>query len=280
MATTWYAGGVGNMRALQCPDIEISMPVVRYGGIHQSLSGARTLDVTGFRQDITLTFPYMSGQDFAWLEALHSRHIPGPHRLINPMKENTLSLLASKMDARSSYRPGIAVFGSGTWDWAIDWPAAAGFGVRSLRHYNRSSVTSGLLFDNTRGSSVVTPGETFTAAIWLKSPVANQNMTFEIVWRNATGGQISASQQVATVGNTWTLVSVTANAPALAATGRLGLFSNSSNEYYAAAPQFVRGASVLPWELGGGELAVLIDQMPLTSPRYPLYNTSVVFLEA
>lgn len=280
MATTWYAGGVGNMRALQCPDIEISMPVVRYGGMHQSLSGARTLDVTGFKQDVTLTFPYMSGQDFSWLEAMFTRQIPGPHRLINPLKNNLLSLPASKMDFRSTYRPGIAVFGGGSYDWTQDWPSAAGFGVRSFRHYSRPSGASGLLFDSTRGSSVLTPGETLTAAIWLKSPTVSQSMTFEIVWRDALGGQLSATQQVATVGTSWTLVSVTGNAPAGAATGRLGLFSSNTNEYYAAAPQFVRGASALPWELGGGELSVLLDQMPLTSPRYPFYNTSVVFLEA
>jgi hypothetical protein len=37
---------------------------------------------------------------------------------------------------------------------------------------------------------------------------------------------------------------------------------------------------VTSWDLGGGAPAVLIDQLPSTSPRYPLMDCTITLLEA
>src|SRR5690606_15578029 len=46
-------------------------------------------------------FSYLERDEYAWLEAMHSRLIPGPFRLIDPMKKNRLSVGATALRART-----------------------------------------------------------------------------------------------------------------------------------------------------------------------------------
>src|SRR5690606_40132859 len=70
MDRTWYLGPLGKLRGLVCPERGMSDTSTRYGGIHQGLTGARTMDITGHRREYEFEFVYMDKQDFAWLNAL------------------------------------------------------------------------------------------------------------------------------------------------------------------------------------------------------------------
>src|SRR5690554_2646520 len=93
----WYLGPAGALQELTCPEPNIKANLVRYGGVHQGLSGARTVDVTGHRYEYAFDWDYMEQAEWAWLEAMHLRHVPGPFRLLNPLKKNRLAPQSSAM---------------------------------------------------------------------------------------------------------------------------------------------------------------------------------------
>src|SRR5688572_21324044 len=91
----WYIGALGALRRLPVPDPGIRMSPVVYGGIRQGLSGARTLDVTGVRMGYDMEFTGLEPDEWMHLEALRTRLIPGPHRLLDPLRRNRLSVEAA-----------------------------------------------------------------------------------------------------------------------------------------------------------------------------------------
>src|SRR5690606_39453918 len=55
------------------------------------------MDVTGHRDEYELEFRFLDRDEFEWVELLHTRMVPGPHLMINPLKKNRLSWQASKL---------------------------------------------------------------------------------------------------------------------------------------------------------------------------------------
>src|SRR5690349_11457271 len=152
MAGEWYIGPAGDLKQLVCPEINLSVSDVRYGGVHQALSGARIMDVTGTKQDMILSFTFLDEADYRWLQALQTRHIPGPHRLISPLRKNRLSVQAASLNGQASIRPGVKL-SAGSWDWQNDWPSSAGYGMRSLRWFSRTA-SSTLKLDSVQGTAI------------------------------------------------------------------------------------------------------------------------------
>lgn len=273
---TWLLGPPGDLRELETPETGISITEVRYGGIHQGLNGARAMDVTGVKTDVTLTFQYLEEDDYRWLQALHTRHIPGAHRLINPLRKNRMSMYAASCNPTPSRRHGVW-FSAGVWDWVNDWPTAAGPGRRSALWTGRTA-SSTAYFDVERRESVV-PGETITASVYLKGSTSF-TATLQVDWLDQYGAAVSSSTtENAAVTTSWTRFSITRTAPTGAYLGRLKLSAVSTNDIGLAAAQWETGSTATTWDQGGGEIEVLIDQMPATSPRFPLMNCSVTLLE-
>jgi hypothetical protein len=82
------------------------------------------------------------------------------------------------------------------------------------------------------------------------------------------------------VTTSWTRFSLTGTPPANAYLGFFAMYSSSTVEVRIAAAQVELGSSATAWDQGGGDLMVLIDQMPATSPRYPLMTATLGLLEA
>lgn len=273
---TWLLGPPGDLRELVTPETGISITEVRYGGVHQSLNGSRAMDVTGVKTDVTLTFEYLEEDDYRWLQALHTRHIPGSHRLINPLRKNRLSMYAASCNATPSRRPGLT-FSAGLGDWVNDWPTAAGPGRRSTLWSSRTA-SSEALFDNGRPASVV-PGDVVTFSVYVKGASA-VSAILEIDWFDQYNTEVATSTtEPISVTTSWQRFSITRTAPAGAYMGRAQLSAVATTDMYLAAAQWEAGATATAWDQGGGELEVLIDQMPANSPRYPLMNCSMTLLE-
>ena len=66
----WYLGPLGDLRPLVCPEPDLSATQVRYGGLHQGLSGARTLDVTGHKAEYEFN---TTGDDVTEFQSFGSR---------------------------------------------------------------------------------------------------------------------------------------------------------------------------------------------------------------
>lgn len=273
---TWLLGPLGDLRELVTPETGINITEVRYGGVHQGLNGGRTVDVTGIKSEVQLVFEYLEEADYRWLQALHTRHIAGQVRLHNPLRKNRMTMGAASCNPTPARQPSLQ-FTGGDYQWVNDWPVAAGYGDRSLRWYNRASGNTAL-FDGSKSISV-TPLETITVSVYLKSTVGH-NVTMTIDWYDRNLGALTSPTNVVAVTTSWARYSFTVTAPSGAALGRLKLSSTTTNELTMAASQWESGATATAWDQGGGELRVLVDQMPANSPRFPLMNCSVTLLEA
>jgi hypothetical protein len=278
MAGEWYIGPAGDLKQLVCPEISLSVSDVRYGGVHQAISGARIMDVTGTKQDITLAFTFLDESDYRWLQALQTRHIPGPHRLISPLRKNRLSVQAAALNAQASIRPGVKL-SAGSWDWVNDWPSAAGYGMRSLRWFGRTA-SSTLKLDVVQGTPLF-PLEQFTGSVYLKGDSAIASGSLTVDYYDRYGVFLSsATPEAASVTTSWARYTITRTAPANAATAVLGVTATATITMRVAAAQLEPGSSASAWDQGGGAPLVLVDQLPSTSPRFPLMNCSITLLEA
>ena len=78
----------------------------------------------------------------------------------------------------------------------------------------------------------------------------------------------------------WQRFSITRTAPAKAALVVFRVDLTASNTYVRlAGPQVEAGSGVTAWEPGGAAPVVVIDQMPTTTPRFPLRDVTVSLLE-
>lgn len=279
MAPTWYLGPTGDLRPLTCPETDIDISVIRYGGLHQALSGARSLDVTGHRQKFDFNFNWLEPDEYSWLEAMHLRQVKGPFRLISPLKTNRLTPESSFGFVGAGTAQGASLAG-GVATQVYDWPAGVGSGNgMATKWTNRPAGTPVFRFDDFKRTTVIV-GETITASVYLKASTA---MTVSLIvdWWDRTSQTSSTSVTSASVTTSWTRFSVSATVPAGTHTARFaGYTNNAVPDIYWAAAQFEAAASATPWSIGGGAPVVLLDQLSTISPRYPFYNTTLTLLEA
>lgn len=274
---TWYLGPVGDYRALLAPKVDLTDTTDRYGGVHQALSGARVMDITGYRQTYQFDWDYMSPEDWEWMNALYLMHIPGPHRLLNPMKKNKLSSLSTSLIASRSDQLG-AVIQSMNYQYVLDFPVAAGVGNRSLLLTSNPLANSSIHFDGDNFNPVP-PTESFTCSIWMKAASA-QTVNLFADAKMADGTSPGSASIACSVTTAWQRFSVT-HAPG-AHLGRLGLtFPNvATYNVQIAAPQLEYGTSPTTWRIGGGGPTVLLDSLSTSSHRFPLTDVSLSMLEA
>jgi hypothetical protein len=278
MASTWQIGPMGDLRSLPGAEPEIDMPIVRYGGIHQGLSGARQIDITGFRQNITLNFEALFYEDWAWLEAIYRRLIPGPHYLINPMRKNLLVAESSFPKVGGGTARGSGILGGATLRTA-DWPTGVGAGGWACKWTNRSGAAWFRLARN--NPAAVNPTQQVTMSAYIKGSTAT-NMRWIVDYYDRSG-QNGASAYTADIPVTtaWTRVSHTITVPAgIGGLDPVIYVADSTPDILIAATQLEVGAAATSWELGGGSMKAIVEQMPTVSPVFPLTDVSVSILEA
>jgi hypothetical protein len=277
MSPTWYLGPAGDLRALTCPEPNISTDVVRYGGIHQGLSGARVVDVTGHRAEYQFQYTYMEPEEWAWLNALHLRHIPGPYRLLDPMKRNRLTPESSSARLGGGTAHGLTLYG-GIASRVWDWPNAAGIGAQSTQWSNRVG-TSVVSFDEPVKTTVLS-GEAITASVWMKA-AANVEAGLYFEWYDKSTLTDISDDTFVPVTTEWTRFSASQLIPANTNGAVFNVWlTDITADVYIAAAQVETGDTATEWELGGGAPVVLLDQLATSSPQFPLTNCTLTLLEA
>lgn len=279
-SATWYLGPIGDLRPLFCPQRDISMNLIRYGGVHQGLSGARTMDVTGHKYEFTFNWKYMTKSDWIWLEALHTRYFPGPFWLLNPIKLNLLTRESSALKSAINTTHGLEG-SSVTLALAADWPTGIGIATNSLA-VTGTGTGGTLTLDEGLGFPAIA-GETYWVNLYVKNTVVaglTTENTFAINWLDSSGAVIGTPTQV-TLGQSgsWTQVSLSSTPPAGAVTGFVKFLIKNGATYRFAAPMVNIGTSAVPWEIGGGASLVVVDQLATSSPRFPLTDCTMTLLE-
>lgn len=276
---TWYLGPLGDMRPLVVPEPGIQINQVRYGGIHQGLSGARSLDITGYRTEYGFTFKHLDQEEFLWLEALHYRLVPGPFYLLDPLKTNRLTAQSSRLDLTNYNNSGIDL--TGPYEVSRDWPSDIRIPGRSkkLTNWGSSQV---ITFDPTKPIPLL-EGETLTGSLYIRGDAAYSNVRLRITWYTQDLVKISDSDIQLGTSSEWTRIWYTYHdQPTNARAASLSLVLGSyATPVYIAAPMLEAGVTwPSPWEMGGGAPIVIMDQIPAESGRFPLRNVSLNLLEA
>lgn len=274
-------GPVGNLRDLFCPERNVEVSVTRYGGVHQNLSGARVMDITGFRQDITMKWDDLPDEDWRWLNALHQRQpSPGPFRLLNPLSKNRLTPDSSMCKIAAGTRRGLLP-SAGVMLPSPDHPLAleGEYQMLSSRWTNRLANIPAR-WDQSMNTTVF-QGETITGSLYIKSTAAF-GVTFGFDWFDFSGTQMSTVSNIlpSTVANDWTHFTFSPVVPAGAVTCRMYIYtSNTANDIYVAGAQIESGDTFTGWEMGGGAPVVLIDQFDDTSEMFGLHSVTLKLLE-
>lgn len=277
---TWYLGPAGNLRALVCPERGISMNLIRYGGVHQGLSGARTMDVTGHKYEFGFQWNYMEYSEWLWLEALHTRYLPGPFWLVNPLKNNLLTRESAALKLSTNTTHGVEIT-SATSVASTDWPAGIGIATNSFA-ITGAGTGGTMTLDEGLGFPAIS-GETYQVNLYVKNTVVaglTTENTFAINWLDSAGAVIGTPTQV-TLGQSgsWTQVSLSSTPPAGAVTGFVKFLIKNGATYRMAAPMVNIGATTLAWEIGGGVSKVVVDQLSTSSKRFPLTDCTMTLLE-
>lgn len=275
----WYLGPYGDLRPLICPATDITISEERLGGVHQGLSGARTMDVTGHRATYELGLRYMDPAEWSWVEAMHTRHIPGPLKLINPLKRNMLSHQCTSLRSLNG-RSGLQLPIGSVPTYEREWPTEVSTGGRSLRV--EIGPDSEIRLDGAKPIPLRNSTDTVTWSVYMKAstPVtvemrinildSDSNDTFFFI-----AGTRSITTEWQRFTQTWTFDDTEYIPASFVPTIRTAVDSN----LWIAAPQAEYGLAATGWEIGGGAPEVVIDQVPTVSPRYPLRTATLTLLE-
>jgi hypothetical protein len=281
----WFLGPDDDLIPLVCPERDFDMTPVRYGGVFQGLSGARSMTNTGIKRQWTMDLSFLEQDEYDRLLVLLSGDIPPPYRLISPFHKNLLSPQAAMVKpviGVATSNTGFAVF-DGPLRQVRDWPSAAG--VQGKMSTGWTIVTAPGTY--ARLDSVaripVTAGQTITGSIYIKSPNAG-NLYVGFDWFDINGVQLAGSViALAATATSWTRRTVTATPPAGATSARM-ILVNFENillgaEIQLAAAQVEKGSVATSWSIGGGAPRVLIDQLVTKSPRFPYRTATLTLLE-
>ena len=273
--TNWYLGPVGDLRPLPCPETDLQVSQVRYGGIHQGISGARVMDITGYRNEYSLDFRLLDQNEFRWIEAIYMQMVPGPIYLVNPLKRNLLSNQSSTMSFGN-----LGVTTGGVTAIVNDSPAELPTPSRAIKMVDWTGSTNLMIFDNGRPVPIIN-GKPLVYSVYLKADAA-LTVTLRAYWYNANNQVVSSTDTTVGIDTTWSrywmsYLEVPTGAVAMLASINFG---TAGADVYVCAPQVESGVnSPTVFDLGGACSSVVIDQLPETSPRFPLRDVSVSFLE-
>lgn len=283
---TWYLGWLGDMRALPSPETNFDISEIRYGGVHQALNGARTMDTTGYRRQFKMDFKYLTEDDYMWLRSLYLGNVTEPLYLINPLSKNLLSPQASMGLWHSTLDNGMQnVSNASSYDFVNDYPTGLAIsGTRSPRVLSVATAPAYVVMDGGGKFIPATVGERIVFSMYMRTTAgtANVDMYIQTVdkYRANLGAGIVSTKAITT---SWQRFNVTHTPSTSGVVGaRLGLQLSTATTYNTllAAPQAEYATAVTPFSIGGGAPQVLIDSIDSESPRYPLSNVSVTFLEA
>lgn len=277
-----YLGPLGGLTRIH-PQVGLDVTSERFGGVHQGLSGRRTVDYLGNRGAYVMTWQHLTGPDMALLEALHHRQIPGPLRLLlDTFKRNRLSRSAASVGYGNTDLSGLEVT-SGYTRGATIWPPGVPLPGRSLAWSGWSTYTA-LRLDRQQPAPVL-DGETVTGSIWVHA--SHADTVYLVLDDYGPGGYDqwggTAAPEVTLTPNTWTRLAVTSTPP----TGATGVSpavvptvqADPSSTLTLAAAQVEPGSAASGWEQGGGAPVVAVDQMPTVSPYGTYMNPELTLWE-
>jgi hypothetical protein len=279
---TWYFGWLGEMRALLTPEVGLKNIDERLGGVHQALSGARTVDVTGFRRIYEMDWNYLTDSEVSWLYAFYRRMITQPAYLIDPMKKNLISEQASVGFSHGRDDLGITYNSSVVREFRNDFPTGVPIVGNRVPIIVSTGVSGGWIrLDGDTTWIPATIGEPITYSMYMRCDTGTVNVSMVADWCDKYGTELPGTFVGKTITTSWQRFSITVTPTGAQAGLRPAMTMPAGTvNIRVAAPQVEYGSVATDWEMGGGKSKVMIEDISSESPRFPLNNISVTFLEA
>lgn len=280
-AKTWYFGWLGEMRPLLTPRVGLTNTDQRFGGVHQAINGSRTVDVTGHRRVYNMNFDYLTDDELSWLYAFYRRMITQPAYLIDPMKKNLMSEQASVGRIHSIDDLGIYCSPTIVREFANDFPTGVPIVGDRVPKIVSTGVSGGYIrFDGSTTYIPATVGEPITFSVYMRCDSGTVALSMVADWCDKYGTELAGTFVNKTVTTTWQRFSITVTPTGTQAGMRPAIvFPTGTVNVRLALGQAEYGSVATTWEMGGGKSKVMIDQIDSESPRFPLNNVSVSFLE-
>ncbi|WP_190821955.1 hypothetical protein [Saccharopolyspora pogona] len=282
MIPEWLFGPAGDLRPLPPMEMDVVNAIDRFGGIHTAISGGRTVDVLGYKARYGFELNHIEPDEYAHLEAVFTRQIPGNTYLIDPLRKNLLSREASSSKPSGTSTAGVfTTSGSATWIRVLDGPVSW-----SQRAAQWSGMLAGTrLHLDYQGRIPVVQARDMTFSVYVRSAEAVTVTGFSQPYLNGTWlGTRSYTAAATLVPNTWTRIQITVP----------GDVSVSDELHFGI--QYEGGGSVgvtiqvasaqaefssEPTEpvIGGGSIRAGIETMETVSPYYPYQSVILKILE-
>lgn len=268
---SWYLGPLGDLRVLPVRAAGPEVTPVRYGGIHQALSGARVQDTTGIRNEYKFSFDYLDQTEYFWLDALYTGHVPGPFRLIDPLRKNRFTIRSTAGE--------LTLGMEGTLTYDRSWPTAVPIPGRSYVLTGWSGASLDVPWEDKTGTAVF-PNESLTASVYARCG-STHTASLQLQMCDADLAVLSTQSVAMAITATWQRFTITRTTPATAAAVKMHVILGSANTpVYLAAPQLEAGSAATSWEPGGGAPVVVFSDLTAGTPQSPLRHVSVTLLEA
>lgn len=283
----WLLGPPGDLRPLPPPDTEITNTVARFGGVHTAITGGRTVDTLGYRSNYEFSLSHIQPEEYFWLEALHTQTVPGPFKLIDPLRKNLLTRESGIAKPADASRKGLTPGGFSTLRWirSTDSPVQWSQRVAVWSGLELGGAGSSLDLD-ARTSVPVTIARPSTVSAYVR-PSEALSLRWVLTPSDATGSPQNPiqGQTEALQAGEWTRIShtFTPETPAVSVFPSLeyvqGTASLATTSVEVANPQLEYGQEATEPTLGGGSVTVAIDALETHSPRYPLQSVTLSLLE-
>lgn len=263
----FYLGPAGDLRPLPSPDNGVERPVSRFGGTHEALSGARTMDTTGHRATYTLDIPAVTPELGAFLDGLYYGTVAGPLYLLDPLSPNLLPRMQAQL---APFQAGLVVTSGGL--ARVDETAPARVPVAALE-WSAYTPPATLRF----AWRPVLPGEDITVSVLARAVTSGTVAT--VLTIEDRQGHTAMAEAEATVTDQWQRCHVTTTLDRDARRVQVSVSARSGAAVRVAAAQLEYAGTPTEWNPNAGCVPVVIDQIDRDSPQYPYTDTTVTLLE-
>lgn len=269
MATlTWYLGSIGNLVAIPAPAAPAEVEHTLTGGVHEALSGAVTVDRSGFSPRAwQFEWPYLVESDLTYLQAVGQGLVRGPLRLIDPMLRNRLPRRIAA--AGSMYRTATDFTQTGgstpTWVALTDPPATVP--VRGAISWERTTTAAGILTTANEADRVpAIVGEQLRVSMWARGAAIQASAAVDAY--DSAGSATRTTGTATTLHATdWTQISVTytvGSGRVSAAPLVVVASGQSASTLQVTGWQVSLSSEPTTWALGGGTPTVVAGELAQT----------------
>lgn len=283
----WWLGPVGSLVQIPAPADPMDVNPALIGAVHESLSGAVSVDRVAQPRSWAMSWRALDEDTLTYLAAVGSGQIPGPLRLIDPLRRNRLARqVATGGSVRRSTARWTAYDGS-TIEWVplTDAPVAA----RGAISWTLPDLSGSDLFvasgrETGTDRTPVLPSESLRITARVRGTTGTDVALGVDVWDSAGASITSEGTLTALDATTWSALSFTYPVPA---SGRVSLspYVRAPSGQTAATVQ-VTGLQVAlssapdVWTPGGGAPVVIASELTETYEVVDRHTFAMLLREA